>query len=471
VKKPIQPARQLPNPDIQGKWVNGRTAILVIHGIGHQNPLETVDQFGRTLIDTFERSGKIGITASHRLAKKKKADGRNYWFDNFLRLEPTRKREVTQPVLKDQEAPAYLDVFEYYWANRTEDKASLKDIIDWTSAVSKGARKFYKDREAEGKLYNDKSIFFSKGKFNHRVYRVVLHLVGVILPASIFLLENILKFLQYFPVVGTLVSGLVRNLADSALGRFANVIGDIVVYNSTDRKSKFYATRSEILTGAVKALRYLLETDENDVRRYDRVILAGHSLGSQVAYDAVNRLVHLVNFGEVHGWDCTGKAKDGTLLADTFSGFITFGSPLDKIAFFLRENVPQPQYLRQQMLANFHAFKYQRLGTRYSKQLASAFVPLLDTITWVNFHDGRDWVSGSLEYYRDVLNLDCWFAKPWFTHSAYWDSEAMFKIVIHACLVNENPTVRPGLLDETQQMDRDRSETQQGQDATQNKAE
>ena len=296
------------------------------------------------MIKTFENQAQVSIKVSHNLSKKEKSDGRNYWFDNYLSFKREDKLD----------GPA-IDLYEYYWANKTEDKATIKDIIHWTSSVSKGAGKFYKEREESGIVFKDKSIFFdSRGRFNYYTYRVVLHVVAVILPGFMFLLEKLISAFNYLPFFGLVISGLLKSMSESALGNFANVIGDIVVYNSTDRKSKFYNIRKDILAGAVNALRHLIEPDEFGNRRYSRVILVGHSLGTQVAYDSVNRLVHLVNFGEVNGWSSHGRSTiDDKPLSEVFSGFITFGSPLDKIAFFLRENVPQEQYLRKQMLGNF----------------------------------------------------------------------------------------------------------------------
>ena len=36
-------------------WVKKDTAILVVHGMGNQLPLETLDQFGRGLIKSFKK--------------------------------------------------------------------------------------------------------------------------------------------------------------------------------------------------------------------------------------------------------------------------------------------------------------------------------------------------------------------------------------------------------------------------------
>src|SRR5438046_6348554 len=90
-------------------WVKEHTAILAIHGIGNQNPLETLDGFGRGLLNSYFNEMKIpksDFTITHKVAIKPDAsDGT--WFDNFLRIE--KKGETS-----------HIDLYEYYWASQTE---------------------------------------------------------------------------------------------------------------------------------------------------------------------------------------------------------------------------------------------------------------------------------------------------------------------------------------------------------------
>jgi hypothetical protein len=61
-------------------------------------------------------------------------------------------------------------------------------------------------------------------------------------------------------------------------------VADIALYATADENSLFYKTRSAILLEATRKLRWLLR------QPYDDVILAGHSLGSVIAYDALSWL-------------------------------------------------------------------------------------------------------------------------------------------------------------------------------------
>lgn len=60
-------------------------------------------------------------------------------------------------------------------------------------------------------------------------------------------------------------------------------LADIAVYTTTDERSPFYKIRKTILHEASRKLRWLL-------RHYPSVTVAGHSLGSVIGYDAINKL-------------------------------------------------------------------------------------------------------------------------------------------------------------------------------------
>ncbi len=380
--------------------------------------------FARTLIESLKESFDCDVRLTHGLSKKSRSDGTDVWFDNFLRIN---RIENNEPV------GFPIDVYEYYWAHHTEDQASLTDISLWVSRVTSGAKKFYKANKRIGEKYGDKSVFFEDNKFQYWKYKFFVYLVGAFLPAVSYFFNQALKAISYIPVIGIPFRWWVSAFAESKLKYIANVIGDIAVYNTTDQKCKFYRVRQEILTGAVKAIRNLVERDSHNGRFYDKVLIAGHSLGSQVSYDALNRIIHLANSDELVGYN----GKNRSELSDILCGLITFGSPLDKIAFFLRENVEAKEYVRAQLLNNFHAFKQRDWspngGSAWPYKIEPIFDRLLEDMKWINYYDKRDYVSGSLDYYQKLENIDLKFKSNWFsiTHSRYWKSKEMYNAIIN----------------------------------------
>ncbi|MDN3581279.1 hypothetical protein [Mucilaginibacter flavus] len=456
------------------QWVSKNTAILVVHGIGNQLPLETIDQFGRGLIQQYRAEYREGFSISHKIVSKK-SDDNGVWFDNALRLQ------------KD-DSEYFIDIYEYYWADYTEDKASWKDLNTWLQGVVNGAEKFYKRNGQIGEQYKDKSPFFDTktGKFKVGIYRFFMSVVSKVFLFIDMIWRIIIWLISLIPFLGKFADSLLQSYADTIVHDLTNILGDVAVYNVVDPKSKFYGVRRKILDGAVKAIKYLVERpadDDFDLQAvvdkvkenklglntveksaldeelelelrcqhlfYSSVVIAGHSLGSQVAYDAINKINLLVNEGELLNYDKNALCKFGDeehahMLSEQLCGFITFGCPLDKIVFFLRENVSDNEYLRQQFLDNYHGFKQRPLNTANSEKTNKKYMRLpcnmekrLDAIKWRNYYDSKDYISGGLDYYTKLTNIDCRFKAGTFgfTHSYYWDCPRFYADIIDNFLV------------------------------------
>jgi hypothetical protein len=64
----------------------GHKVFLVIHGIGEQNPFETLDSFTRGLVG-YLKSQSVQFKIAHRIAERKRADGSG-WTESSVRLSP-----------------------------------------------------------------------------------------------------------------------------------------------------------------------------------------------------------------------------------------------------------------------------------------------------------------------------------------------------------------------------------------------
>jgi hypothetical protein len=453
-------------------WVSEPTAIIIMHGIGNQNPLETLDDFARGFIEAYRdklpEGERKALELHHEIAVK--TSNGEPWFDNIIRLT---KGEASPPI----------DIYEYYWANHTENKISFAGIQQWITSVVREAKSFYEDNMNMEMDTGRRTSFFKAEetdtttgaktyKFRSWRYSWFLRIVGLLLPMIKFF-SGILRWAikKQIPIVGSIAESIYCKLEEKISLGFANVIGDIAIYNTADVKSELFEIRRNILAGAVDAIKYLVEPDETTKqRRYGKVLIAGHSLGTQIAYDAINRIDHLINFGKVNGIDTNGHlltstgATEGKRVDELLGGFITFGSPLDKIAFFLREHVDPQRILMLQIINDYHSFRqrdwYGLVGmNKPHLKLETDLKKLFEQIPWRNYFDRHDYVSGSLDFYDGVTNIDCDFknnAVPImvkgkrdfkksgafsFTHGWYWNYQPMFTDIIESFLlpVNQHP--------------------------------
>lgn len=161
-------------------------------------------------------------------------------------------------------------------------------------------------------------------------------------------------------------------------------IGDVAIYVSPYKLDRHYELREQIRGRAVDTARAVYQMRHEDGSGYGAVVVTGHSLGSVVAYDVLNRLVME---------DEAGARLD--VVART-PLFLTFGSPLDKTAFVF--GVQGEKAVGRDALAT----TVQPLIRGYDSRPAR----------WVNIHSPWDVVSGPLHFYdvpgagsRGVQNL------------------------------------------------------------------
>ena len=198
-----------------------------------------------------------------------------------------------------------------------------------------------------------------------------------------------------------LVWGLVLGAGYVVRGLLIQYVGDVAIYVSSHTVSTFDQARDEIKTLVRRVLCSVCGQGG-----YDRVIVVGHSLGSVVAYDALN----------------------GTMLADEVSGalhiervrrLITFGSPLDKTAFIFRAANAADAPVRE--------------------ALAVTVQPLLvytpsSAFDWINIHSGNDIISGKLDFYPPARNqVDPQADIPILAHVQFWDNEVLARTIAVAC--------------------------------------
>jgi hypothetical protein len=206
---------------------------------------------------------------------------------------------------------------------------------------------------------------------------------------------------------------------------FVDYIGDVALYVTADENSEFYATRIEILTEATRKLKWLLQQD-----KYAAVAVAGHSLGSVIAYDAISWLRVESQRPQAVAAKDAAPAPISAADLNRLKAFVTFGSPLNKVVYFFRDKLPRSETVRTHILNELHGFR------RHSEPLISPeirddppFNPP-DAMRWLNVYSPMDPVSARLIFFRDVVERRRWY---WFwgmCHTDYWHDPVFYRDVL-----------------------------------------
>jgi hypothetical protein len=157
--------------------------------------------------------------------------------------------------------------------------------------------------------------------------------------------------------------------------------GDVAIYVASNKLDRFDATRDKIKQVALDSLTspYAARADgslspgrQGDL--YSKLAVVGHSLGSVIAYDSLNRLLRL-----------DALLNNQFNVAVRAGIFQTFGSRLDKTAFFFTFQGKDALSIRE--------------------QLAASVQPLIQSyecfrkFPWINVYCDNDIISGKLEFY------------------------------------------------------------------------
>jgi hypothetical protein len=195
-------------------------------------------------------------------------------------------------------------------------------------------------------------------------------------------------------------------------------VGDVAAYvqsHTLDRFSELRATIKERVLKIAEAI-YAQRTDGSHFD-YFSIVLVGHSLGSVLAYDILNQL--LLDDAAITGpgrpWKVAGRTNY----------LLTFGSPLNKIAFIFANQSKK------------------RMMTAARERLAALVQPLIDSATiraaikWVNVYSPWDIISGRLDFYDPRSDVpgnplpvvdDCDTEAVTFlaAHTEYWRNTLVF---------------------------------------------
>ena len=205
-------------------------------------------------------------------------------------------------------------------------------------------------------------------------------------------------------------------------------LGDIVAYVQPHTLDRFDALRDRIKQTVWKQAQAVYGATRADGKfEYAKVAMVGHSLGSVVVYDALNRLI---NDDAMSGGRRLMAGNPGPRSLEVINRtflLLTFGSPLDKTAFVFASQGPESE-------------------TKLA--LAATVQPLIErpeyrSFPWVNVYSRWDPISGRLHNYdptapaapgqrpAPVENVrDPGATTFLLAHLEYWESDLIYETLL-----------------------------------------
>ncbi len=219
-----------------------------------------------------------------------------------------------------------------------------------------------------------------------RLLLYALTLLGVLLLVALFAGEvraaaGFCRTAAALPVIRRGISwGLLLALSAWLRSLLVQYPGDVTAYVASHTLDRFHEVRARIKETVWKKARavYAAASPDGTGFAYEQCVQVGHSLGSVIAYDILNRLISediaAREAGAVRGLDVSARTPL----------FLTVGSPLDKTAFVFGVTGKNTTEAREALAASV-----QPLICDYAVR----------PTRWINVYSLWDIVSGPLELY------------------------------------------------------------------------
>jgi pimeloyl-ACP methyl ester carboxylesterase len=283
-----------------------------------------------------------------------------------------------------------------------------------------------------------------------------------VMAVEIFLLLSLIQLAPPVLVAFVWVLALARVFFGGTRRFLAEFIGDVQVYTNRDELSTHFAAREGVLTAAEQVFETV------DRRGYEGVVVVGHSLGSVVALDALERL----------------DARESNILTRV-DAIVTFGTALEKVKYFFSRESDSYSALavrrlkeRDRDIATAGGIQdiRQSVAVAQSLQTLERAVGLAGgkRRAWVNLWYGNDVVANPITSFgaddrkppvvrwsrrasvdvddvlresRDELLVNAalgWrFWPPWkilWPHSDYWTDDRVLEVIGRSALPTEAPS-------------------------------
>jgi len=210
-------------------------------------------------------------------------------------------------------------------------------------------------------------------------------------------------------------------------------IGDLAVYLGSSDLSQNFAARSQILK---ECTRTVLELHGHfpDLRevggdeKYDRILIASHSLGTVIAYDVLGELITRCRASAtVSVATLPGPLPIDHIGLERLRGLLTFGSPLNKIYYFFRSRTTAETTVLNRILYLLHSFRL--VEPPPGGAIDGPPCDVFSQMVWANAFSHFDLISGSMFFYNADLNVPVVRGRlPWTAHTSYWDNPELYKL-------------------------------------------
>ncbi|MCK5015410.1 MAG: hypothetical protein KAS66_16510 [Candidatus Omnitrophica bacterium] len=219
-----------------------RQAVVIIHGIGEQRPMDTLRSFVDAMLPDSSSQERV-----------------KYWSKPDRMSESFELRKFTAP---SSSSRPITDFFEYYWAYQMRD-TKFRHILRWFLQL----------------------LFQNPRNVPRRIFPVwLISWVLFLLVGAFVLMRESIPFLNQFSAESSLLISFAPILLIPMINWvMLEFIGDAARY--LDPSPENIAQRQRIRSDGIQLLRKLHAS-----QKYDRVVIIGHSLGSVIGYDIIRHL-------------------------------------------------------------------------------------------------------------------------------------------------------------------------------------
>lgn len=420
-----------------------KIAVVIIHGMGEQQPMETLRGFANSIIPDIVNSGN-----PYREKFYVKPDSLSELFD---------LRRITA-IVDNVKA----DFYEYYWAHLMRGSTN-SDTLNWIAGL------FRRIRYVPARL--------------RLIHSVLLFLFLATIAALVYIIkehpQSLQKLLAYFALGAGIGYFVLRALRAVVSTISINILGDAARYFTP--KPGNVINRQQIRQEGLTLLHKLhgRMPDGTFKPYYDRVIIVAHSLGSVIAYDLVSilwsnynsrfdkslpahqtalatmeKLTHQIKTATKTGTltlqdlkvyeDARTTLRNASMEAGNpwrISDFITMGSPLSHAQLLMARGKNALDLLQKErqfptcppILEAQHTLSY-KISLKFSdKNTEEIKVPhhaaLFALTSWTNIWFKNDYVGGPMKQsFGQAVNDIGLSSKtrpvfPFLSHTSYWDKQ------------------------------------------------